>query len=456
MSVKNHILIVDGDEQHNQQLTAFLEDYCTNISIAESLNQASQWLKDTPEADILLVLVCLQDAAICKGLDFIRSEEMTDIEAVIMSQTDEPERAIEGVTAGASYFFCKPFNEEMLGDFVADLVHERNVELAKVAPGDVVAECAIDQFALLRGSSGVMKKLFRRIRRVAPTNSSVLITGESGTGKELIAESIHLLSNRSDQPFVAINCGAISAELVESELFGHEKGAFTGAAKRHKGVFERAHGGTLFLDEIGEMQIDLQVKLLRVLETKTFRPVGGEADLDVDVRIVAATNKAPEASMEDGSLREDLFFRLAQYRLHSPPLRQRGSDIRGLAQYFLNALNEEQNTKVSLDESALTKLNEHTWPGNVRELRNTVSQGHISAVSVITAQDLPEFLSIDLSGDYLRVSVGDSIHKAERELILATLEANDGDKSVASELLGISLKTLYNRLNDYDEVSSDE
>jgi DNA-binding NtrC family response regulator len=262
---------------------------------------------------------------------------------------------------------------------------------------------------------------------------------------------VHDLGSRSRRPYVAVNCGAIADNLIESELFGHEKGSFTGADRLRKGVLEQADGGTLFLDEVPEMPIELQVKLLRVLETSSFRRVGGENPIDVNVRVVAATNRDPQEAVARGRLREDLLYRLNVFPVHVPPLRDRGDDIVLLARHFLEAQNVATDTSKKLTEAAFAKLRAHTWPGNVRELRNVIERSHILAGAKIEPSHLP--LNVDApysdSGSALRVHVGTPLKQAERELILSTLKHVDGNRKAAAEILGISLKTLYNRLKRY-------
>ncbi|HVK99056.1 MAG TPA: sigma-54 dependent transcriptional regulator, partial [Dongiaceae bacterium] len=280
---------------------------------------------------------------------------------------------------------------------------------------------------------------------------TVLITGESGTGKELVAQTLHSLSNRHHAPFLAVNCGAISPQLIESEMFGHEKGSFTGATREHKGYFERANGGTLFLDEVTEMPVELQVKLLRVLETGYFMRVGSEREIESDVRVIAATNRVPDEAVAAGKLREDLLYRLQVFPLQLPPLHARGEDIDQLAQHFLAELNEREHVKRQVTPEALARLRSYNWPGNVRELKNVVHRAFIMANDVIDVDCLPpEFGGVSQpKGPSFMVRVGSSIADVERRLILATLEQYDGNKETAAEVLGISLKTLYNRLHDY-------
>ena len=293
-----------------------------------------------------------------------------------------------------------------------------------------------------------MQKLYDQVGRVAPTSATVLLVGESGTGKELAAQTIHDMSRRKRAPFLPLNCGAVSPQLIESELFGHEKGSFTGADRQHKGYFERCHGGTLFLDEITEIPQELQVKLLRVLETGTFMRVGTTTPISTDVRIICATNRSPEGAVTDGKLREDLYHRLNVFPLAMPPLRERGTDIELLAQQFLRELNRAESTHKTFSPAALVKLYEMNWPGNVRELKNYVQRAFILADEVIDAHLAPASVSAPESAPLLSVRVGSTLDEVSRRLIEATL-AECGSKRKAADMLGISLKTLYNRLAAY-------
>jgi DNA-binding NtrC family response regulator len=305
------------------------------------------------------------------------------------------------------------------------------------------------------GASDVMQRAYDLIVRVAPTASTVLIVGETGTGKELVAETIHQLSRRSSEPFLPINCGAVSATLIESELFGHERGSFTGAERRYKGIFERAHGGTLFLDEITEMPMELQVRLLRVLETGSVTRVGGDQPIAADVRVLAATNREPGKAVHDGKLREDLLYRLNVFPIEVPPLRERDGDIALLAQHFLEQLNKSAGTAKSLTPAALEQLEKYPWPGNVRELKNAIERAHIIATDRIDAESLPLRASATAATEpAAALPVGSSIAEVEQQLIVATMERCGGNKTKAAEILGISLKTLYNKLSGYEAAKN--
>jgi DNA-binding NtrC family response regulator len=280
----------------------------------------------------------------------------------------------------------------------------------------------------------------------------VFVTGESGTGKELVAETVHLLSRRREKPFVAVNCGAMAPTLIESELFGHEKGSFTGADRRRAGYFERADGGTLFLDEISEMPQELQVKLLRVLEVGAVTRVGSTDLTPVNVRVLAASNRDPAEAVSKGRLREDLLYRLNVFPIELPPLRTRGEDAALLAEHFLKQLNAREGSQKRFTSRALARLQALPWPGNVRELKNVVERAAILADTTIEAETLPlPHVEVPIAEDAtLNLRIGTPLAEIERRVILTTLERLDGNKRRTAEVLGISLKTLYNRLNVYE------
>jgi DNA-binding NtrC family response regulator len=325
---------------------------------------------------------------------------------------------------------------------------------------------AMESLSLL-GSSAAMQEVFRLIERVGPTEASVLLTGESGSGKELAAQMIHEYSARRGKPFIAINCGAIPAGLIEAELFGYEKGSFTGAVRAHAGVFERAHGGTLLLDEVTEMPLDMQTRLLRVLESRKFYRVGASTEYTCDVRVIAATNRCPLTAAQAGQLREDLLYRLAVFPIDMPPLRSRGDDVELLANHFLEELNAQAETQKRLSAHARMTLRQHSWPGNVRELKNCIERAFILGDSVLelapliqngtrgaeAAMSNEQAMNNGYAADRgrLDIRVGSRIHDMERSLIEATLDYFKGNKRRAADALGCSLKTLYNKLNGYSQ-----
>lgn len=303
---------------------------------------------------------------------------------------------------------------------------------------------------LLIGDSAPMRQLKLTIRRVAPTNASVFLNGPSGSGKEVAARAIHLCGSASDAPFIAVNCGAIPRELAESELFGHAKGAFTGAIDRHEGYFQRAGGGTLFLDEISETAPELQVKLLRVLESGAFRPLGASDEVQAGCRVITASNRCPLSAVKDGRLREDLYYRIAQFPIQVPALVERGRDVHLLSEFFLQAYCQQNGVRRTLSAQALQRLAHHRWPGNVRELKNVVTRACIMADEVINAAHIEACIAMSPAPE-LNVSglVGQRLSEVEKHLVLATLQRTGGDRQAAARLLGVSVRTVYNRIRCY-------
>jgi DNA-binding NtrC family response regulator len=327
--------------------------------------------------------------------------------------------------------------------------NEKNsAQMTDVSMTDVQPE----NYGVLLGRSPAMQELYRQIERVAATDASVLIIGESGTGKELVAKTIHERSARNNKPFIPVNCGAIPARLIEAELFGHEKGSFTGAVQQHVGYFENASLGTIFLDEVTEMTGEMQIKLLRVLETESFHRVGGTDLINVDLRVVAATNRDPFAAVAEGIFREDLLYRLAVVPIRVPPLRERGEDVELLAQRFLDYFNRASKTEKVFSRRALDVVRGNTWPGNVRELRNTIHRAFILAdknVEIADPYAVTSSKKTSVTDGFISLPIGTPLAEAQREIILATLKHFDGDKRQVAQVLGISLKTLYNRLDVY-------
>jgi len=394
--------------------------------------------------DVLLVDLHLPDGS---GLELFKELEGSPaIEIVLITGQATVDTAVEAMRRGASDYLVKPVDFARVKLVLAAVSRTREL---KEEIGNLRGELRkLGRFGPLIGSSPAMQRAYDLIARVAQTEATVLITGETGTGKELAAETIHSLSRRHKEAFLPINCGAVSPNLIESELFGHERGSFTGADRMHKGYFERAHRGTLFLDEITEMPSELQVKLLRVLETGKVTRIGGNENIAVDVRVIAATNRRPEEAVSRGKLREDLLYRLNVFPIQLPALRDRREDVELLAEHFLQQLNKEQDAHKEFTRPALNRLKSHNWPGNVRELKNLVHRAFILAEEHIGLDSLPLGVQ-ESAGSSLNVKVGTSLGEAERRLILATLEDCEGDKKKAAEILGISLKTLYNRLNEY-------
>jgi DNA-binding NtrC family response regulator len=379
-------------------------------------------------------------------LDILEELDMGQvIEIYLMAENPSADECSRAMGYGVRQYLEKPVAPDTIQEILRGL---------EIDVGTARQDEDIDKTArgLIVGESRPMERLYRMIRKCAPTNASVLIAGESGTGKELVARTIHTLSSREQDKLVTVNCSAIPDDLMESQLFGHKKGSFTGATANHRGFFVQANRGTLFLDEITEMDVALQAKMLRVLESGHVRPIGSEKDDKTDVRIIAATNQDPQQAVTDGRLREDLYYRLAQFPIVVPPLRERDDDVLVLAEHFLKLQNEATGREKSFSEDVLEAIRLHDWPGNVRELRNAVIHGHLLAGMEIELGDLPEGLPSNMprTGKYVRTLVGTPLAEVERRHILATLAHFDDDKKRAAQSLGISLKTLYNRLKQYE------
>jgi DNA-binding NtrC family response regulator len=388
------------------------------------------------------------------GLELLeRLNELNEKQAVVvLTAQGSIELAVEAMKMGAYDFLQKPI----------DATRQRETELELEVTRRKLRDTGV--LGPMVGSSRKMQELFALIERVAPSNVSVLITGESGTGKELVARTLHDLSPRKTKPFVAVNCAAIPETLIESEIFGHEKGAFTGAMERRAGCFELAEEGTLLLDEIGEMPIGTQAKLLRVLEERKLRRLGSKVESPVDVRVLAATNKEPETAVADGHLRGDLYYRLNVFNIHMPPLREHKEDIPAVVESMLLDMNRKHGRRVSgIDGELLARLMAYDWPGNVRELRNTIERAVVlSMEEQLEVHHLPPGFgtrsvrpSPEVDGDAIQVKVGATVDEAEQLLILKTLESTGNNKTRAAEKLGISLKTLHNKLKEYGNSSAE-
>jgi len=389
------------------------------------------------------------------GLDLLRAvdSQSGDLSLVILTAQGSVETAVEAIKEGAYDYLTKPVDPHRLRILLEKVV-ERQVTLGEVKG---LRRQLRDQgrFGRIVGGSAGIRKVYRVVEQAAPTSASVLISGESGTGKELVAQTLHDLSPRAGRPFVGINCAAIPDTLLESEIFGHEKGAFTGAYDRRLGCFELAHRGTLFLDEIAEMAPVMQVKLLRVLQERRFRRLGGRDEQAVDVRVIAATNSDAQEAVRAGKLREDLFYRLNVFSIDLPPLRERLEDVPLLVQAFLDEFNVLNGKAVkAVAPEALRALESYTWPGNVRELRNVIERATILAdADFIERRHLPPPVAVGGSAPpkVLSLSPGTTVEEAERRLIMLTLDYTGNNKTRAAEILGISLKTLHNKLNRFRE-----
>jgi two-component system response regulator AtoC len=445
-----HLLLVDDDPEALEWLTELAKGEGFTVSQADSLRAARIHMSRL-QPDVMLTDLQLPDG---QGIELVSDLESRDsTEVVLITGHASVESAVQALRLGATDYLVKPVDVDRLRAILRRV--PRTGEL-RAEIGELREELRkLGRFGHLLGSSPPMQKLYDQLGRVAPTSATVLLVGESGTGKELAAQTVHEMSRRKRAPFLPLNCGAVSPQLIESELFGHEKGSFTGADRQHKGYFERANGGTLFLDEITEMPAELQVKLLRVLETGTFMRVGTTTPISSDVRLICATNRLPEQAVADGKLREDLYHRLNVFPIAMPPLRERGTDIELLAQHFLDQLNKQESAAKSFAPATIAALYAHTWPGNVRELKNYCQRAFILADEVIDANLAPAAVAQPESAPLLSVRVGTTLDEVSRRLIEATL-AECGSKRKAADMLGISLKTLYNRLAAYKSETHEE
>jgi DNA-binding NtrC family response regulator len=380
---------------------------------------------------------------------------------VVLTAMGSIELAVDAMKLGAYDFLEKPVDATRLRTILANATRQRETEIELEVARRRLRETGV--MGGLVGSSRPMQQLFRMIEQIAPSNVSVLITGESGTGKELVARTLHALSPRKSKPFVAVNCAAIPETLIESEIFGHEKGAFTGAAERRAGCFELASGGTLLLDELAEMPAGMQAKLLRVLEERKLRRLGAIAEQQIDVRVLAATNQDPEKAIAEGQLRADLFYRLNVFHLAMPPLRKHIEDLPAMAEAMVAEMNQKHERKVSgVAPSMLERMTDYDWPGNARELRNVIERAVILCPegAPLEADHLPPgfgrtpaALKLVSDASVVPVRVGSTVEEGERLLILRTLDTTGQNKTRAAEILGVSLKTLHNKLKEYSRIS---
>ena len=442
-------LVVDDDLGFRMGVAELVQREGFAVVTANSLAEARQHLQSDPPG-LVLVDLMLPDGS---GLDLLADlPPGGGTEVIVITGHASVDAVIEALRRGVLDFLTKPIDVTRLKSTLANLA--RTTEL-KEEIGTLRRQLrGLGRFGDLIGSSPAMQQVYDMIGRVAPTEATVMLTGESGTGKEVVARTIHDLSRRRRGSFLPLNCGAVPEGLIESELFGHERGSFTGATQLHRGCFERASGGTLFLDEIGEMPVELQVKLLRVLETASAVRLGGDTAVPVDARIVAATNRPPEQAVRDGKLREDLLYRLNVFPLALPPLRERHGDVPRLAEHFLAELNHAEGTEKRFADGVHERLETYAWPGNVRELRNVVQRAFIMAEEEVDPPLPVATPALRPSLPEAAVPSGVPLEQIERQAILATLEMNGGDKRKTAATLGIALKTLYNRLKRYQLESS--
>lgn len=450
------VLIVEDEENERSGLAELVSawGYCTETARdgMEGFEKISQWSPGIVVTDLKMPRM--------DGMELLEqvSRAPEKIAVILLTAQGSIDAAVTAMKLGAYDFIEKPVNPTRLRNILQNAARQRGMGRELEATRRMLRDSG--QLGSLVGSSKKMQEVFHLIELVSPSTASVLITGESGTGKELVARTVHELSARKNKPFIAINCAAIPDTLIESEIFGHEKGAFTGALERRVGCFELAEGGTLLLDEIGEMPIGTQAKLLRVLEDRKFRRLGSKSETTVDVRVLAATNKIPEEAVAKGELRNDLFYRLNVFNIHMPPLRDHKDDLPNLVHTLIKEMNAKHQRNVrAASDAVLLLFDGYSWPGNVRELRNTLERAVIVCdSSVIEPRNLPPGFGVPMphivnDANAIRVGVGTTVEEAERQLILKTLESTHNNKTRAAEVLGISLKTLHNKLKEYGQSS---
>jgi DNA-binding NtrC family response regulator len=458
LTIQEKVLIVEDEENERSGLAELVSAWGYRTETAkdglDGLEKVATWSPAIVVTDLRMPKM--------DGMELLHriAEQPQQIAVVLLTAQGSIDLAVDAMKIGAYDFIPKPVEPARLKQILQNAVRHRGTSLELEATKRKLRDTGV--FGRLVGSSRGMQEVFRLVEMVAPSTASVLITGESGTGKELVARTIHDMSPRKAKPFVAINCSAIPETLIESEIFGHEKGAFTGAMERRAGCFELAEEGTLLLDEIGEMPIATQAKLLRVLEDHKLRRLGSKIETPVDVRVLAATNKVPEDAVTKGELRNDLYYRLNVFNIHLPPLREHKEDVPQLVDALLTEMNTKHGRDVGgVHETVLQMFANYNWPGNVREMRNTLERAVIVCEgSLIESRHLPPNFGAAgpriTAGDSegIRLDVGTTVGEAEKMLILKTLSATNNNKTRAAEILGISLKTLHNKLKEYGNASS--
>jgi DNA-binding NtrC family response regulator len=470
------VLVVEDEQNARTGLTELIESWGYRAECAadgmEGLEKIIQWSPTIVVTDLMMPRM--------DGMELLSriSELPQRMAVVVLTAQGSIESAVEAMRMGAYDYIPKPVEPVRLKTILQNASRQREADVALEVTRRQLRDTGV--LGPLVGNSPEMKAIFALIERIAPSNVSVLVTGESGTGKELVARALHDLSSRRNKPFVAVNCAAIPETLIESEIFGHEKGAFTGAIERRAGCFELAEEGTLLLDEIGEMPAATQAKLLRVLEDRKLRRLGSKVETPVDVRVIAATNKNPQEAVANGELRGDLFYRLNVFNIQMPPLRGHRGDVQPIAEKMIDAMNERHHCEVSgMTDALLMRLKAYDWPGNVRELRNTIERATILAgTGLLGVEHLPQHfgqpgfapaaygagqraaqggtLFQPQYGDdnEVHVRVGTTVDEAEKQLILRTLLSTHNNKTKAAEILGISSKTLQNKLKEYNATAS--
>jgi DNA-binding NtrC family response regulator len=451
--MKFKILIADDEKGIREGLAESLEAEGYDVVMAEDGEAA--W-KRYQNGDIDLAIIDLRMPKM-NGDELLKriKAETFGVPVIILTGHGTVKDAVEAMRNGAWDFLTKPIDIDRLSILVKRALGNRARRLQQEHLEEELERQRVNNTVI--GASETLRSVFDTVERVAPTKASVLITGESGVGKELIADAIHRLSPRKDKPFIKVHCAALAESILESELFGHEKGAFTGASARRRGKFELAHEGTLFLDEIGEIDQNIQIKLLRVLQERKFERVGGEETIEVDIRLITATNKDLKTEIEKKTFREDLYYRLNVVTIFVPPLRERKDDIPMLISAFTKKFSEENGKPIGgIDEKARSCLFNYDWPGNVRELRNCIESAVVMCKGrLITEDDLPRAIRSAVEDGWIRIPSGTRLDRAEKIIIRETLAAQKGNKSAAAKVLNIGRKTLHRQLIEFEKIDDD-
>ena len=439
------ILVVDDEKHVAEGLEAVLTGEGYEVDVARDGEEAWERLQEKSYG-LALIDLKLPELGGLELFERMREGEL-GCEVIIITGEGSVDSAVEVMRNGAYDYLTKPLEMERLKALVPKALDKYEMREQAAALEQKVAN--LQKYGELTGESDEMKQVYKVIEAVAPTDASVLVYGESGTGKELVARELHERSNRSDGPFLAVNCAAFPKDILENELFGHEEGAFTGSVKEKPGCFELADGGTLFLDEIGEMSPDTQVKLLRAIETRRFRRLGGEDEIHVDIRVLAATNRDVHEEVRSGSMREDLYYRLAVVEIALPPLRERGNDVVLLAREFLQQYAREHAKDIDgFSDEALRFIESYDWPGNVRELKNAVERAVIMTGSGDVEKEAirPRARADAREKEEVRIPMGKDLNEARRQMILQTFAATDGDREETAEILDLDEETLDEEL----------
>jgi len=445
--IEQRLLVIDDDDAHREGMVLLLQDEGYSVHEADNARSAMQMIESS-NYDLIVTDYKMQEIDGMQLLKMINDYDPL-LKVIMVTGYSSIEHAVEAVHLGALDYIPKPVNPVKLKEVIARALAKPGISSGEQEKGSVPDRYI--HFDEIIGKSKPLKQIIKRIQEISDIDVPVLVSGESGTGKELFARAIHKSSSRGRNNFVAVNTGAIAKDLILSELFGHEKGSFTGAVDRKHGKFEEAHGGTLFLDEISTMSEAVQIALLRVLESRVITRVGGSGEIAVDVRIIAATNRDLTRMIAEEKFRDDLYYRLNVYNIELPPLRDRGEDIMLIARSYLDKFNKEYNRNVKdIDENAEKIMQSYTWPGNIRELRNVVLRSMIDSKDLIRKKNLPEIMQKGgQPGQEIRFPAGTPLPEIERASIIETLKLSRGNKLKAADMLGLSRRSLYNKLEEY-------